>query len=201
MATERKYEVPAGDEIEYAEGYQARVDEGFTALQDHFGEWIAEKCEPAFKTAKELEAFKLGAKAALWLRMYHQRSPENHAFKEELRNSRSEESDAKAAAREEKIAAREAAAEEKAAAKQAAAEERAARKAAKEGATEAPAAKPARGRAAATKATAAPAAKATAAKPTRGATKAPAAAAKPARRPAANGAARPARRAKAEAEF
>lgn len=192
MATARKYEVPTEDEIDYAEGYANRLENGFSKLQDHFGDWIAEKTEPNFKTAKELEAFRLGAKTALWLRMYHQRSPENHEFKAEL----AEAAENGAAEREEAKAARIAEREEKRAAAEqeraARAAEREARKAAKAGESTPAPAKPARAAAAAK-----PAAAKTTGRPARSAT-----AAKPARRPAATGTAKPARRAaKAEAEF
>lgn len=112
---ERKYEIPAEDEIAYAEEFDKRLENGFTPLQDHFAEWIADKTEVEFKTAKEKDAFLLGAKAALWLRMYHQKSPENHAFKAELAERREASAEERAEAAEARKAERAQAREAKAA--------------------------------------------------------------------------------------
>ena len=91
---ERKYEVV--DNSKAVEALVAKVDEkGFTPLQEHFRQWVTERAAQEFKTAKERDAFALGAGYALVLRMEHQRSPENHAFKDEAREARAQEAAAR----------------------------------------------------------------------------------------------------------
>lgn len=179
---ERKYEIPAGDEIDYAEDFAAWLEKGATAKQVQFGDFVADKADLGsyFKTAKEVDAAKLGVQLALKWRMLFQRSPENHEATDAAREAREQE----AAARPKRTP-----------------------KAAVEEADEAPAPKR-RGRPPGSKTAAADTAAArpvrrgrpAAAAKTAAETAAPA---KPARRPAASGKTRPARRgaAAAEADF
>jgi hypothetical protein len=95
MPRERQYTVE--DRSEVIERLVDKANEsGFTPLQEHFGEWVTDQAAPEFKTAKELDAFRLGAKFALVLRMEHQRSPENHAFRAERSTKQDEVAEAKA---------------------------------------------------------------------------------------------------------
>lgn len=89
----------AQDELDYATEYAKREESGFTALQEYMGEWVADKTQAEFKTAKELAAFKQGVATALWLRMPFQRSDECKAFNEAKRNGKAEEEAATKAAR------------------------------------------------------------------------------------------------------
>ena len=90
----RKYEVQ--DNSAAVEAIMERIDtRGFTPLQKHFGEWVAEKSGVEFGTAKEQAAFIKGASTALALRMEHQKSPENHEFKAEQREAREQEAAAR----------------------------------------------------------------------------------------------------------
>lgn len=187
MATGRaKYDVE--DNSEQIEKILDRIGEnGFTALQDHFGNWVAEKTGLDFKSKAAEQAFAEGAKYALALRMEHQRSPENDEFQKER-------AEAREAAREERVAATAERKEARAAARQekedAAAEKRAARQAKKaekdsDADTEEPAPKPKRGR---------PARSAKTDQPAKTEAKEPASSRRPARRPARG-------KASAEAEF
>jgi hypothetical protein len=94
---ERKYEIPAGDEIDYAADFDAWLEKGATAKQVQFGEFVADKADLAnhFKTAKEVEAAKLGVQLALKWRMLFQRSPENHEATNEAREARAQEAAAR----------------------------------------------------------------------------------------------------------
>ena len=94
---ERKYEIPAGDEIDYAADFEAWLEKGATAKQVQFGEFVADKADLAgyFKTAKEVEAAKLGVQLALKWRMLFQRSPENHDATNEARAARAQEAAAR----------------------------------------------------------------------------------------------------------
>lgn len=198
MARERKYEVPTGDEIDYAEDFAKWEEKGPTAKQKLFGEWVAEKTGAAdrFKTQKEVAAFQQGVELALKYRMHFQRSPENHAQDEQLRGEREDAAEAAAAEREERKAAR--AAKREAPAEDEAPKPRRGRKPAAAPAEEAAPA-PRRGRRAAAKAEDEAPAKPAGRRPGRPATKA---AGDGARRPAASRPARPARRGStAEAEF
>jgi hypothetical protein len=115
MPHERKYQVE--DNSEAVQALVEKVGEkGFTPLQNHFADWITERAAPEFKTAKEREAFRLGAGFGLVLRMEHQRSPENHEFKATLQGSRAEQEAERAEQREARAAERAKAREEKAAA-------------------------------------------------------------------------------------
>lgn len=114
MARERKYQIPEGDEIDYASDFEKWLEKGPTPKQKLFGEWAAEKTDAAdrFKTQKELAAFKQGVEVALKYRMHFQRSPENHALTAEMGEERENEAAARAEAREAKKAARQAPAED-----------------------------------------------------------------------------------------
>ncbi len=94
---ERKYEIPAGDEIDYAADFEAWLEKGATAKQVQFGDFVADKADLAsyFKTAKEVEAAKLGVQLALKWRMLFQRSPENHEATNEARQARAQEAAAR----------------------------------------------------------------------------------------------------------
>jgi histone H1/5 len=94
---ERKYEIPAGDEIDYAADFEAWLEKGATAKQVQFGDFVADKADLAsyFKTAKEVEAAKLGVQLALKWRMLFQRSPENHEATNEAREARAQEAAAR----------------------------------------------------------------------------------------------------------
>jgi len=94
---ERKYEIPAGDEIDYAADFEAWLEKGATAKQVQFGEFVADKAELSshFKTAKEVEAAKLGVQLALKWRMLFQRSPENHEATDAAREAREQEAAAR----------------------------------------------------------------------------------------------------------
>jgi hypothetical protein len=94
---ERKYEIPAGDEIDYAADFEAWLEKGATAKQVQFGDFVADKADLGsyFKTAKEVEAAKLGVQLALKWRMLFQRSPENHDATNEARAAREQEAAAK----------------------------------------------------------------------------------------------------------
>jgi cytoskeletal protein RodZ len=151
---ERKYEISDQDELDYAEVFASKMEgteDGFTALQDFFAEWVSDKTDATsyYKTAKESQAFADGARAALWLRMYQQRSIENHNFKAEQANGRVEADEAAAELREQRKAER----EEKRAAAEAAKAEKPAR-APKATATKAAPAKATTTRKTATRATA-----------------------------------------------
>lgn len=194
MPRERKYEVPNGDEIDYAEDFAAVKADGHRPLHAHFAEWVAEKTEPSFSTAKELAAFKLGAGFGIRYRMNHQRAADGaHAFHEESRAARDaadEEKATKAAARK---SAKAAPVEDEAPAPKRRGRPRKVEPVVEE--TPAPAPKR-RGRPARAAAAETPA---TTAKADTG--KAPATSARPARRPAASGAApRPTRRGKGGTE-
>ena len=186
MARERKYEVV--DNSETVAALVAKVAErGFTPLQEHFGNWVVDQSGVSYGTKKEEAAARFAAKMALVLRMEHQKSPENHAFKAEQAEARAAERDEAAEARANRKAAKAEAAEE--APKPA----RRGRAKAEPVEEEAPAPRR-RGRPA--KAAAADTGEAKASAPAR-----PAASARPARRPAASGrAGSPARRGKGGTE-
>jgi hypothetical protein len=205
MPRTRKYEVPTEDELDYAADWADRIEnDDFTRTQRHFADWMVDKCQPEFKSARETEAFRQGALAGLVYRMHHQRSPENHAQRANGQVAREEEAEARAAERERKRQEREEAREAQAAEREEKAAQRAAKKAKSETVEPEEAPQPKRrGRppeAAAVEPEVETPVKRRPGRPAKAATTAPAAA-KPGRRPAATGARRPARRGGAEAEF
>lgn len=106
---------------DYAEEFAAKQEVGvgpggWTRTQEHFGAWVTDATGVEFKTAKERDAFELGARSGLWLRMAHQASEENKQLKEELAKAKAEGDAGRETARTEKAEARKAAAAEKAAA-------------------------------------------------------------------------------------
>lgn len=114
MARERKYTIE--DNSEQVAALVAKVGEkGFTALQEHFASWVTDAAFPegTFKTKEARAAFEMGAGFGLVLRMEHQKSPENHAFKAELAKGREEAADELAEQRAAKAKERAAAKAEK----------------------------------------------------------------------------------------
>lgn len=102
----KKNKAAEAEEENVAKDYSGYADKAPTPSQEHFADWIIEKCGLEFATAKEEKAFRNGVRLGKALVLEHQKSEENKEFKENLATEKAE---AKASADEEKAAAKKAA--------------------------------------------------------------------------------------------